>query len=138
MCVRVCVCVCVCVCGLVTQLCLTLCNPMDSSPPGFSVHGILQARILEWIITIPFSRGSSQPRDQTQISCIGRWILYHLSHQGITYIYIYKIVGIYIYIYIYIYTHTHNTHTHTHNSGKRIRRYMCICETLGDLDRSYA
>ena len=43
---------------LVTQLCLTLCVPMDCSPPGSSVHGILQARILHWV-TIPFSRGSS-------------------------------------------------------------------------------
>jgi len=42
---------------------------MDCSPPGFSVHGILQARILEWV-AIPFSRGSSQPRDQTQVSHI--------------------------------------------------------------------
>ena len=42
---------------------------MDCSPPGSSVHGILQARILEWI-AIPFSRGSSQPRDWTQVSCI--------------------------------------------------------------------
>ena len=44
--------------------------------PGASVHGILQARILEWV-TIPFFRGSSQPRDPTWVSCIGRWILYH-------------------------------------------------------------
>ena len=55
------------------QSCPTLFNPMDCSPLGFSVHGILQARILEWV-TIPFSRGSSQPRDWT---CIGRWVLYH-------------------------------------------------------------
>ena len=51
------------------QLCLTLCNPMDCSLPGFSVHGILQARILEWV-TISFSRGSSRPRDRTWDSCI--------------------------------------------------------------------
>ena len=49
------------------QSCLTLCDPMDCSPPGSSVHGILQARTLEWV-AIPFSRGSSQPRDRTQIS----------------------------------------------------------------------
>ena len=49
-------------------------------PPGSSVHGILQARILEWI-AVSFSRGSSQPRDQTRVSCIaGRQIIYHLSH----------------------------------------------------------
>ena len=52
---------------LVTQSCLTLCEPMDCSPPGFSVHGILQARILEWVV-IHFSKGSSQLRDQTQVS----------------------------------------------------------------------
>ena len=58
------------------QLCPTLCDPMDCSPQGSSVHVILQARILEWV-AIPFSRGSSRPRDQTQVSYIGRWILYH-------------------------------------------------------------
>ena len=47
---------------LVTQSCLTLCDLMDCSPPGSSVHGILQARILEWV-AISFSRGLSQPRD---------------------------------------------------------------------------
>ena len=52
------------------------CNPMDCSPPGSSVHGILQARILEWI-AISSSRGSSQPKDGTWVFCIGRWILYH-------------------------------------------------------------
>ena len=68
---------------LVAQLCLTACNPMDCSSPGASVHGILQARILEWV-AISFSRGSSWPRVQTYISyvsCIGRWVLYHLSHR---------------------------------------------------------
>ena len=53
----------------VTQSCLTLCNPMDYSLQGSSVHGILQQRILEWV-AIPFSRGSSQPRDRTQVSHI--------------------------------------------------------------------
>ena len=54
---------------LVTQLCLTLCDPMNCSPPGFSVHGISQANILEWI-AISFSRGCSPPRNQTLFSCI--------------------------------------------------------------------
>ena len=54
---------------LIEQLCLTLCNPMDCSPPASSVHGILQASVLEWVV-IPFSRGSSWPRDQTQVSSI--------------------------------------------------------------------
>ena len=60
---------------------LTLCDPMGYSPPRSSVHGIPQARILEWV-AIFFSRGSSQPRDQTHvscISCIGRQILYHCT-----------------------------------------------------------
>ena len=56
-------------------------DPMDSCLPGSLIDGILQARILGWV-AIPFSRGSSQPRDQPWVSCIGRWILYHLSHQG--------------------------------------------------------
>ena len=54
-------------------------RPMDCSPPGSSVHGISQARILEWV-AMPSSRGSSQPRDQTcilYISCIGSQVLYH-------------------------------------------------------------
>ena len=52
----------------VTQSCLTLCDPMDCSPPGSSVHGILQAEILEWV-GMPSSRGSSPPTDRTQVSC---------------------------------------------------------------------
>ena len=63
-------------CCLVAQSCPTLCDPMDCSLPGSSVHGILQARILEWF-AISSSRGSSQLRDQTQVFCIGRQILYH-------------------------------------------------------------
>ena len=54
---------------LVTQSCPTLCKPMDCTPPGSTVHAISQARILEWV-AISFSRGSSQPRDWTQVSCI--------------------------------------------------------------------
>ena len=57
------------------QSCPTLCDPMDSSPPGSSAHGISQARILEWV-AISFSRGSSWPRDRTCISCIGEQALY--------------------------------------------------------------
>ena len=53
----------------VAQSCPSLCDPMDYSLPGFSVHGISQARILEWV-AISFSRGSSQPRDRIQVSCI--------------------------------------------------------------------
>ena len=54
---------------LVTQWYLTLCDPMDCGPPGSSVHGILQARTLEWV-AMSSSRGSSQPRDWTQVSHI--------------------------------------------------------------------
>ena len=54
---------------LVTQTCPTLCNPMDCSTPGSCVHGILQARIPQWV-AIPFSRGYSRPRDRTWVSCI--------------------------------------------------------------------
>ena len=59
----------------VTQSCTTLCDFMD-----YTVHGILQARVLEWV-AFPFSRGSSQPRDRTQVSHVARWILYQLSHR---------------------------------------------------------
>ena len=64
----------------VTHSVVSLCDPMDCSPPGSSVNGILQAKILEWV-AIPFPRGSSQPKDRTQVSCIaGRfftvWSIY--------------------------------------------------------------
>ena len=68
-----------CVLCLVAQSCLALCNTVDCSPPGSSVHGIFQARILEWVAML-FSRGSSQPRDGTLVSCIGRQILSPLNH----------------------------------------------------------
>ena len=61
------------------QSCLTLCDPMDYNPLGSSIHGILQARILEWV-AMPSSRGSSRPRDHTHVSyvsCIGRQVLHH-------------------------------------------------------------
>ena len=60
---------------VVAKSCLTLCNPMDYSLPGSPVHGILQARILEWV-AISSSRGSSWPRDRTHISWIGSQVLY--------------------------------------------------------------
>ena len=64
---------------------------MDCSPPSSSVHGIFQARTLEWV-AISYFRRSSGPRDQTHISCVGRWILYHY---------------IWIHTYKYTYIHTH-------------------------------
>ena len=54
------------------QACLTLCNLMDCSPPGFSAHRILQARILEWV-SMPSSKGSSRPRDRTWVRCHLLW-----------------------------------------------------------------
>ena len=60
--------VCVHVCSVALS-CPTLCDPMDYSPPGSSVHGIFQARTLEWI-AVSFSRGSSSPRNRTGVSCI--------------------------------------------------------------------
>ena len=71
----------VCVCAKLLRSCPTLCDSLDSCLPGFSVHGVLQARILQWV-AIPSSRGSSPPRDQTcisYVSCIGRQVLYSAS-----------------------------------------------------------
>ena len=75
-CMCACICVWTCVCEY-AQSCPTLYNPINCSPPGSSIRGILQARILEWI-ALSSSRGSSRPRDQnfvSYVSCIGRWIL---------------------------------------------------------------
>ena len=63
---------------LVAQSCLTLCNPMDCSSPGSSIHGISQARMMEWV-AIFFCRGSLWPRDRTCISYMCRWIIYHCT-----------------------------------------------------------
>ena len=66
----------ICCCCLIAKLCRTLCDLVNCSPPGSSVHGISQARILEWV-AISSSKGSSRPRNRTHISCPGRRILYH-------------------------------------------------------------
>ena len=68
----VCVCACVYACMLMCMLnqsCSTLCDPVDCSPPGSSVHGVFQARMLEWVV-ISSSRGSSPPMNQNHISCM--------------------------------------------------------------------
>ena len=73
-----------CTCAKLLHLCLTLCDHMDCRPPGSSVHGILQARILEWA-AMPSSRGSSRPRDWTWVSytsCTGRKVLNQYHHLG--------------------------------------------------------
>ena len=68
----------------VTQSCPTLCDPMDYSPPGFSVHGILQERILEWVACHSLLQGIFlTQRSNLGLHC--RQILYHLSHQGSPY-----------------------------------------------------
>ena len=72
-------------CAKSLQSCPTLCNPLDCSPPGSSVHGILQARILEWV-SISSSRESSWPRKETSCaSSSGRWDLYHWCYLGSPY-----------------------------------------------------
>ena len=72
--------------SLVAKSCLTLGDPMDCSPPGSSVHGILQARLLEWVAT-SFSRGSFQPRNQTQVSCIaGRFFTDWVMREAHSYV----------------------------------------------------
>ena len=72
-----------CACAKLLQLCPVLCYLMDCSPSGSSsIHGMLQARIMEWV-ALPSSRWSSWPRDRTyisQVSWIGKWILYHSHH----------------------------------------------------------
>ena len=60
-----------CCCWSVAKQCPTLRDLMDYSLPGFSIHGIFQARILEWV-AVSFPRGSAGPKDQTQVCCIGR------------------------------------------------------------------
>ena len=74
---------------------------MDGSLPGSSVHGILQARILEWV-AISFSRASSWPKDQTWVSYIGRWILY-LSAPGKA---LYESIHVLELLELYIYAQT--------------------------------
>ena len=106
---------CECVCVFVAQLCLTLCDPMECFLPGSSVHGIIQARILEWV-AIPLSRGSSRPRDWTQVYCIAGGF-FSLSHQGspllcmcvcvcvcVMCVCMYVCMYVCVYIYIYMYT----------------------------------
>ena len=73
-------------CGcLVAKSRPTLCDPVDCSLPGSSVHGIFQARILEWA-AISFSRGSSKPRDRTRVSHVVGRCFYRLSHRVIAFL----------------------------------------------------
>ena len=84
----------VCVRAKSLQSCPTLWDPMDCKPPGSSVHGILQAKILEWV-AISFSRGSSWLRDQSLVSsipCIRSRVLYHYHHLGSPSVYIHTYI----------------------------------------------
>ena len=75
---------CSCVCGKSLQSCPALCDPIDYTLLGSPVHMVLQARVLAWVAML-FSRGSSWHRDPfhiSQVSCIGRWILYYYCHLG--------------------------------------------------------
>ena len=89
-------CVCMCVRACCPFSCVWLCNPVDCSLPGSSVHGILQARVLEWV-AMPSSRWSSQPRAGTHdffISCIGSQVLYQECHLGSFHVYTHTQRGI--------------------------------------------
>ena len=89
---------CLCLYSLVAKLCPTLFDLMDCSPPGSSVHGILQARTLEWA-AVSRSRGSSQPRNQTRVSCIGKFYQWATREAHLC-LYMYRIRYIHSYIYI--------------------------------------
>ena len=83
------------VCVKLLQSCLTLCHSIDCNPPGSFVHGILQARMLEWV-AMPSSRGSSRPRNQTHVSyiyCIGRQALLPLEPPGNMHVLAYICLG---------------------------------------------
>ena len=115
---------CIHVCVLVTQLCLTPCGPVDCSPSGSSVHGILHVRILEWV-AIPFPQGSSQPRSpalqadslpsegpRTPLYTYACTVIYMYIHHIYLYVYtcvgqvcIYVSVCLYACMYVCIYTH---------------------------------
>ena len=95
----------------VAQSCLTLCDPMDFSLPGSSIRGIFQARLLQWV-AISFSRGSSRPRDQTQVSGIaGRRFTLWATREAQSY------------------TGLSNQHFHFHYGGIRITASTIITTT---------
>ena len=104
-------------CAQSLQPCPTLCNPMDRRPPGSSVHEILQERILEWAV-MPFSRGSSRPRNPTYVSCVycitGRffihWATWEIHYVGLFANKSWAVTKSWLRRWIYTHTHT-NTHT---------------------------
>ena len=125
-----------CVC-VRAQLGLTLCDPVDCSLIGSSVHGILQAKILEWV-AIASSRAPSQPRDWawvSYVSCTGRWTLYHWATWEAT-----KVTGILkgilcyfvivLVLYIYIYIHTYIKFKFPFSIWKQYAKCRTFCFTL--------
>ena len=87
-------------CSVIAQSCLTLCYPMDCSLPGFSIHGIFQARIPEWV-AISFSRRSSQPRDPTRVSPFAADALPseppgNISNHACLYVNVYTYLSVYL------------------------------------------
>ena len=103
------------------QSCPTLCDPMDCSPPGSSVHGILQARILEWV-AMPSSRGYSPARDRIQVSCSSCTAggVLPLSHQPLSKPRIYLYLSIFLSVYLYLY----HIYISIHPMGVSLRPYF--------------
>ena len=121
--------------GVCAQSCPTVCDPMNCSPLGSSVHGVLQARILEWV-GIFCSRGSSQPRDWTCISgvsCIDRRILYHWDPWWLHRAWHGRLWQYESVVVLELRTHEltkciHTKHTHTHHGPlKSLSVWMFIC-----------
>ena len=107
----------------VSQLCPTLCNPMDYSLPGSSAHGISQARVLQWV-AISFSRGSSQPRDWTLVShIVGRRFTASTTREVL-------IMLRHIYIYPQIYISTHIVSSISIFVESCYHKWMLICQML--------
>ena len=110
-------------CCSLAKSCPTLCDLMDCSPPGSSVHVVLQARILEWI-AISFFRESPRPRNQTQVSCIGKCILYQGATRKVhTYICIHNISHTYLPYMLHI-KYTYICHV------QNIYTYICVNVSL--------
>ena len=108
-------------------------TPLDCSPPGSSVHGISQVRILVWV-AISFSRGSSWPRDQNCISCmscVGRQILYHWA-TGLT---VLCVMRVYVHLNMYIHTHMYIscTYVHMYNQYNYYVKQICALFALNNV-----
>ena len=115
------------------QSCPALSDLMDYSPPGFSVHGIFQVRIVE-CVAIFSSRGSSWPRDQNCISCmscVGRQILYHWA-TGLT---VLCVMRVYVHLNMYIHTHMYIscTYVHMYNQYNYYVKQICALFALNNV-----